>query len=125
MKTFLHAMVIYYSTISESSLRLLIKDPLSPYRLQLSLGVINDFRCSIVLSLITLCAPHLDAIITTSSVPPTVCKSRRLHSYVIDTQSGYPRFVRFEWFIYLYIVTQFSSRSRTSEAIMSVLSPFS
>src|SRR5436190_18207421 len=72
MKTLLHAMVIYDSTVSESSSRLLIIYPLSPYRLQLSLGVINDFRCSIVLSLITLCAPHLDAIITTSSVPPTV-----------------------------------------------------
>ena len=41
----------------------------------------------------TLCAPHLDAIITTSSVPPTVCKSRRLRSYMIGTQSGYPRLV--------------------------------
>src|SRR3954471_373844 len=116
MKTFLHAMVIYDSTVSESSSRLLIKDPLSPYRLQLSLRVINDFRCSIVLSLITLCASHLDAIITTSSVPPTVCKSRRLRSYMVGTQSSYPRFVRFEWFIYLYIVTQFSSRFRTAEA---------
>ena len=68
--------------------------------------------------IITLCAPHLDTIITTSSVPPTVCKSRRLRSYMIGTQSGYPRFVRFEWFIYLYIVTQFSSRFRTTEAII-------
>src|SRR4051812_13373716 len=93
MKTLLHAMVIYDSTVSESSLRLLIIDPLSPYRLQLLLGVINDFRFSIVLSLITLCAPHLDAIITTRSVPPTVCKSHRLCSYMIGTQSGYPRLI--------------------------------
>src|SRR3954470_14301011 len=96
MKTLLHAMVIYDSTVSESSSRLLIIDPLSPYRLQLSLGVINDFRCSIILSLITLCAPHLDAIITTSSVPLIVCKSCRLRSYMIGTQSGYPRLIRFE-----------------------------
>src|SRR3954469_5718014 len=101
MKTLLHAMVIYDLTVSESSSRLLIIDLLSPYRLQLSLGVIYDFRYSIVLSLITLCAPHLDTIITTSSVPPTVCKSQRLRSDVVGTQSGYPRFVRFEWFIYL------------------------
>src|SRR3954464_10739807 len=93
MKTLLHAMVIFDSTVSVSSSRLLIKDPLLPYRLQLSLGVINDFRCSIVLSLITLFAPHLDAIITTSSVPPSVCKSRRLRNYMIGTQSGYPRLV--------------------------------
>src|SRR3954471_9488798 len=97
-------MVIYDSTISESSSRLLIKDPLSPYRLQLLLGVINDFRCLIVLSLITLCAPHLDAIITTSSVPPTVCKSRRLRSYMIGTQSGYPRLIQFELFIYCHSI---------------------
>src|SRR3954471_9410390 len=43
--------------------------------------------------IITQCAPHLDAIITTNSVPPTVCKSRRLRSYMIGTQSGYPRLV--------------------------------
>src|SRR5438045_3705580 len=43
--------------------------------------------------IITICAPHLDAIITTSSVPPTVCKSRRLRSNMIGTQYGYPRLV--------------------------------
>src|SRR5436190_10619667 len=43
--------------------------------------------------IITLCAPHLDAIITTSLAPPTVCKSQRLRSYMIVTQSGYPRLV--------------------------------